>query len=53
MNIEIEIITEEKIVYLSHDGSSGCKYTFKDAADLKEIVGQYVADVYAESLWGE
>lgn len=46
-NIEIEVIEEdgEKVVYLAHDGSSGCRYPFKTKDELKQIIADYVADV--------
>lgn len=46
MNIEIEIYVEDgkTYVYLSHDGSSGCKYKAKDKDDIKKIIADYAAD---------
>lgn len=52
MNIqfEIEVYEEDgrKFVYLSHNGSSGCRYEFHGAEDLKQIVGNYAALAYLD-----
>ena len=42
-NIEIEVKGNK--VYLAHDGSSGCEYTFENKGELKQIIADYVADV--------
>lgn len=42
-NVVIEV--SDKMVYLAHDGSSGCKYEFKSKDELKQIVADYVADI--------
>ena len=49
-NIEIEIFKEEgkNFVYLSNDGSSGCKYEFIDEGHLQRLVADYVVNCYRE-----
>lgn len=42
-NVVIEV--SDKMVYLAHDGSSGCKYEFNNKDELKQIVADYVADI--------
>ena len=42
-NIEIDVRADT--VYLANDGSSGCKYKFKDKAELKQIAADYIADL--------
>ena len=42
-NIEIDVSGDA--VYLATENSSGCKYKFKDKAELKKIVADYVADL--------
>ena len=42
-NVEIDV--KGDTVYLAHDGSSGCKYKFKDKAEFKQIVADYVVDL--------
>lgn len=42
-NVVIEV--SDKMVYLAHDGSSGCKYEFNSKDELKQIVADYVADI--------
>lgn len=46
INLEIEVIEKdgEKILYLSHNGSSGCKYTIQSAEDIMDYVGDYIID---------
>ena len=46
INLEIEVIKKdgEKILYLSHNGSSGCKYTIQSAEDIMDYVGDYIID---------
>jgi len=47
---EFEIYSKnnKKMVYLSNDGSSGCRYPFKTKEDLKQIVSDYIDDNYDE-----
>ena len=40
-NVEIDVRGDT--VYLANDGSSGCKYKFKNKDELKQIVADYVA----------
>ena len=49
-NIEIEIFREgdKNFVYLSNDGSSGCKYQFADEGHLQRLVADYVVNCYKE-----
>lgn len=42
-NIEIDVRGDT--VYLANDGSSGCKYKFKNKYELKQIVANYIADL--------
>ena len=42
-NIEIDVRGDT--VYLANEGSSGCKYKFKDKDELKQIVADYAADL--------
>ena len=42
-NVEIDVSGDT--VYLANDGSSGCKYKFKDKDELKQIVADYIADL--------
>ena len=42
-NIEIDVRGDT--VYLATENSSGCKHKFKDKAELKQIVADYVADL--------
>ena len=42
-NVEIDVRGDT--VYLANEGSSGSKYKFKDKAELKQIVADYVADL--------
>jgi len=53
-NIEIELYEEngKRYVYLSNDGSSGCKYEIVDNKSLQEIVANYVADIYTDLIGG-
>lgn len=46
LNLEVEVYEEDKTtyVYLSHDGSSGCKYKYTTTEELKQIINDYVAD---------
>ncbi len=34
----------QKMVFLSHNGSSGCKYPYEDKRELKAIVSNYIKD---------
>lgn len=47
-NIEIELYEEDGLtyVYLSNDGSSGCKYQIKDKEDFLNQVR-----FYCDSVW--
>jgi hypothetical protein len=51
-NIEIELFEEngKKKVFLSNDGSSGCKFTYKTREELHEIISDYVDDVLDNGL---
>jgi len=49
MIIEVELYDTDK-VFISHDGSSGCKYTYKDKQELAKIVSDYVLDLDEEDL---
>lgn len=40
--IEIEIDTEEKTVFFSHMGSSGCEYEASTPEEIAEAVKEYV-----------
>ena len=42
-NVEIDVSGDT--VYLATENSSGCKYKFKDKAELKQIVADYLADL--------
>ena len=42
-NVEIDVRGDT--VYLANEGSSGCKYKFKNKDELKQIVADYVADL--------
>ena len=42
-NVEIDVRGDT--VYLATENSSGCKYKFKDKAELKRIVADYLADL--------
>ena len=42
-NVEIDVRGDT--VYLATENSSGCKYKFKDKAELKQIVADYIADL--------
>lgn len=55
INFEIEVYKENgrNYVFLSHNGSSGCKYEFTDEKQLKEIVGNYVQNSYLDEKEGE
>ena len=46
LNLEVEVYEEDKTtyVYLSHDGSSGCKYKYTTTEELQQIISDYVAD---------
>lgn len=52
---EFEIYNEnnKKMVYLSNDGSSGCKYSFNNKEELKQIVANYIDDNYNEDAFVE
>ena len=41
----VEIAVRGDTEYLANDGSSGCKYKFKNKDELKQIVADYVADL--------
>lgn len=50
MYIELEIdcyknSKNQKMVFLSHNGSSGCKYPYNNLEELKQIVNNYIEDV--------
>lgn len=51
MNIEIEIYKKngKKYVFISHDGSSGCKYKFENENDLTQKISDYIKDNYDEN----
>ena len=42
-NVEIDVRGDT--VYLANEGSSGCKYKFKNKDELKQIVADYIADL--------
>ena len=56
LNIEVEVYDEDgtQMVYLSHNGSSGCKYPFTTREELTNIIKEYVDDaVYYEYEYEE
>lgn len=47
IDLEIECYKNpdgQKMVFLSHNGSSGCKYPYEDNRELKAIVSNYIKD---------
>lgn len=48
-NVEIEMYSDLEwglnIVHLSNDGSSGCKYPYKDKDELKQCIHDYIDDM--------
>lgn len=47
-NVEIELYQDDfgrDIVYLSDNGSSGCKYPYEDENMLKEIIHDYIDEM--------
>lgn len=47
-NVEIELYQDDfgrNIVYLSDNGSSGCKYPYENKEQLKEIIHNYIDDM--------
>jgi hypothetical protein len=53
-NVEIEIYNENgrKMVFLSNDGSSGCKYPFETREELEEIIHYYIVNMLDEGEGG-
>lgn len=47
-NIEIELYSEngQDYVYLSNDGSSGCKYKYDSKEELKKHINNYIDDLF-------
>ena len=47
-NIEIELYREDgqDYVYLSNDGSSGCKYKYGSREELKKHINDYIDDLF-------
>jgi len=47
-NIEIELYREQgqDYVYLSNDGSSGCKYKYDSKEELKKHINNYIDDLF-------
>ena len=50
--INVEIDTEDKIIFLSEDDSSGVAYHIKSIDDVKDAFSRYV-DLYCQEAYNE